>query len=125
MTDQVERQRERHASPRYKERKHIKEPLGRLNPHQSYARKKRNDFNARCEFLVRSEGLEPPRFYSLPPQGSASTNSATSALVGSVPKVMPDRINGAGCNKSGMQGQGLPRGCLTDVSGVFRPASMG
>src|SRR6266540_1813360 len=29
--------------------------------------------------LVRSEGLEPPRFYSLPPQGSASTNSATSA----------------------------------------------
>src|SRR6202035_2888284 len=31
--------------------------------------------------LVRSEGLEPPRFYSLPPQGSASTNSATSAFV--------------------------------------------
>src|SRR5207237_7067620 len=31
--------------------------------------------------LVRSEGLEPPRFYSLPPQGSASTNSATSAKV--------------------------------------------
>jgi integrase len=29
--------------------------------------------------VVRSEGLEPPRFYSLPPQGSASTNSATSA----------------------------------------------
>src|SRR3954467_5620085 len=29
--------------------------------------------------LVRSEGLEPPRCYSLPPQGSASTNSATSA----------------------------------------------
>lgn len=37
---------------------------------------------ANCIFLdmVRSEGLEPPRFYSLPPQGSASTNSATSAL---------------------------------------------
>jgi hypothetical protein len=30
--------------------------------------------------VVRSEGLEPPRFYSLPPQGSASTNSATSAF---------------------------------------------
>src|SRR3954447_4095514 len=29
--------------------------------------------------MVRSEGLEPPRCYSLPPQGSASTNSATSA----------------------------------------------
>ena len=32
--------------------------------------------------LVRSEGLEPPRCYSLPPQGSASTSSATSANVG-------------------------------------------
>ena len=30
--------------------------------------------------LVRSRGLEPPRCYSLPPQGSASTNSATSAF---------------------------------------------
>ena len=29
--------------------------------------------------MVRSRGLEPPRCYSLPPQGSASTNSATSA----------------------------------------------
>ena len=29
--------------------------------------------------VVRSEGLEPPRCYPLPPQGSASTNSATSA----------------------------------------------
>jgi hypothetical protein len=51
--------------------------------------------------VVRSEGLEPPRFYSLPPQGSASTNSATSALgdrrdlrpIGSRPD--RDRINGA------------------------------
>jgi hypothetical protein len=56
--------------------------------------------------LVRSEGLEPPRFYSLPPQGSASTNSATSACWGSA--MMPDRINGAGCNKSKMGRQGLP-----------------
>src|SRR6266478_1080873 len=31
--------------------------------------------------VVRSEGLEPPRCYSLPPQGSASTNSATSARI--------------------------------------------
>lgn len=29
--------------------------------------------------MVRSEGLEPPPCYGLPPQGSASTNSATSA----------------------------------------------
>ncbi len=43
-------------------------------------RKKPNHFNVKCGFVVRSEGLEPPRFYSLPPQGSASTNSATSAL---------------------------------------------
>ena len=30
--------------------------------------------------MVRSRGLEPPRCYSPPPQGGASTNSATSAL---------------------------------------------
>src|SRR5712672_1653558 len=56
-------------------------------------------------FLVRSEGLEPPRCYSLPPQGSASTNSATSAWeIGT--ELAPDRINGRRCNKSGMEGQG-------------------
>ena len=44
--------------------------------------------------LVRSEGLEPPRFYSLPPQGSASTNSATSAWETGT-GIVPDRINGA------------------------------
>jgi hypothetical protein len=63
--------------------------------------KKFSDFNAKRGFMVRSEGLEPPRFYSLPPQGSASTNSATSALgdrrdsrpIGSRPD--RDRINGA------------------------------
>jgi hypothetical protein len=31
------------------------------------------------------------------------------ALVWIGPGVMPDRINGAGCNKSGVQGQGLPK----------------
>src|SRR5262245_17652455 len=35
--------------------------------------------------MVRSRGLEPPRCYSLPPQGSASTNSATSASKGAGP----------------------------------------
>src|SRR5690606_34769201 len=30
--------------------------------------------------LVRSRGLEPPRVAPLPPQGSASTNSATTAV---------------------------------------------
>src|SRR4051812_48786184 len=44
--------------------------------------------------LVRSEGLEPPRFYSLPPQGSASTNSATSAK-GCGRRAKAGRINGA------------------------------
>src|SRR6516225_6104258 len=43
--------------------------------------------------LVRSEGLEPPRCYSLPPQGSASTSSATSANVGR--PLLRGRINGA------------------------------
>ena len=42
-------------------------------------RKKLQRFQGKTWVLVRSEGLEPPRFYSLPPQGSASTNSATSA----------------------------------------------
>src|SRR5204863_10171836 len=43
--------------------------------------------------MVRSEGLEPPRFYSLPPQGSASTNSATSAFgdAGLRPEGRPDQ----------------------------------
>ena len=40
---------------------------------------KRTAENRKGIKLVRSEGLEPPRCYSLPPQGSASTNSATSA----------------------------------------------
>src|SRR6478735_8083542 len=44
--------------------------------------------------LVRSEGLEPPRCYSLPPQGSASTNSATSAWETGT-ELAPDRINRA------------------------------
>jgi uncharacterized membrane-anchored protein len=40
----------------------------------------KTDFGSEgCWDVVRSEGLEPPRCYSLPPQGSASTNSATSA----------------------------------------------
>src|SRR5580692_2801218 len=57
--------------------------------------------------VVRSEGLEPPRFYSLPPQGSASTNSATSAWeIGAGSKAGPDQRRR--CNKSGMEGQGLP-----------------
>ena len=50
--------------------------------------------------LVRSEGLEPPRCYSLPPQGSASTNSATSAWeIGT--ELAPDRINGADVTNQG------------------------
>src|SRR6266700_2867275 len=39
--------------------------------------------------LVRSDGLVPARFYSLPPQGSASTNSATSAILGSARGLHP------------------------------------
>jgi hypothetical protein len=55
-------------------------------------RKKPYDFRFQRRFMVRSEGLEPPRFYSLPPQGSASTNSATSA---GMPAQGSGRINGA------------------------------
>jgi hypothetical protein len=35
-----------------------------------------------CKGLVRSKGLEPSRLAALPPQGSASTNSATTARHG-------------------------------------------
>jgi Phage integrase family len=44
--------------------------------------------------VVRSEGLEPPRFYSLPPQGSASTNSATSAWETGAGMAGPDQRRG-------------------------------
>jgi hypothetical protein len=45
--------------------------------------------------MVRSEGLEPPRCYPLPPQGSASTNSATSAKEKPEPEERRYRISGA------------------------------
>src|SRR4029077_1463711 len=60
------------------------------------------------EFVVRSEGLEPPRCYSLPPQGSASTNSATSASSQSGTGFCAGPHQRRRCNKSGMGGQGLP-----------------
>src|SRR5204863_10104599 len=57
---------------------------------------KRQRFQIENQLLVRSEELEPPRFYSLPPQGSASTNSATSAwLEDRSSGLAPGRINGA------------------------------
>src|SRR6202012_6127913 len=63
--------------------------------------------------LVRSEGLEPPRFYSLPPQGSASTNSATSAReIGT--ELPPDRINGADVTNRGWG----DKACEGSVSGT-------
>ncbi len=56
--------------------------------------------------MVRSEGLEPPRCYSLPPQGSASTNSATSAWeIGT--GLTPDRINGADVTNRGWRDKAL------------------
>src|SRR6266436_8169715 len=66
--------------------------------------------------VVRSEGLEPPRFYSLPPQGSASTNSATSAKA--------DRHKGwpgqrRRCNKSTLGGQGPPAPQIKGLPWVF------
>ena len=62
-------------------RKVIKEEMKARTPSQAGSNfgKKCLNFNKLSVGMVRSEGLEPPRFYSLPPQGSASTNSATSA----------------------------------------------
>src|ERR1700749_1033153 len=56
--------------------------------------------------VVRSEGLEPPRCYPLPPQGSASTNSATSAKYHRQAGSGPDQRRR--CNKSTLGGQGPP-----------------
>src|SRR6202040_1455527 len=59
-------------------------------------------------FLVRSEGLEPPRFYSLPPQGSASTNSATSAWDTGW-RQRPRRIDGADVTNQGWRDKAVLR----------------
>src|SRR5260370_763384 len=59
---------------------------GKRVPHPRYT-----VHRASTRVVLRSEGLEPPRFYSLPPQGSASTNSATSAFPGSAPDLRPTR----------------------------------
>src|ERR1700742_639846 len=61
--------------------------------------------------LVRSEGLEPPRCYSLPPQGSASTNSATSAKRKA--QVGAGTRQRRRCNKSAMGVQGTNVGIQT------------
>src|SRR5712664_1971216 len=97
--------------------------------------KKRRKFNELSVGMVRSEGLEPPRFYSLPPQGSASTNSATSAFFRIGTRLRrtasrPDRdpINGAdvtnqrwrdkACERGGFQRDPMGRGsiCLTSTA---------
>lgn len=57
--------------------------------------------------MVRSEGLEPPRCYPLPPQGSASTSSATSAR-----RCRPEVVRVAGSAAAD----------LTNPSGGYKPA---
>ena len=49
----------------------------------------RNSFRKRWKRLVRAEGLEPPQLSSLEPKSSASTSSATPALIASIPAAMP------------------------------------
>ena len=75
--------------------------------------------------VVRSEGLEPPRFYSLPPQGSASTNSATSAReIGT--GLPPDRINGADVTNQGWGDKACERSVSgTDNGRIEAPGSAG
>src|SRR3954462_15995997 len=70
--------------------------------------------------VVRSEGLEPPRCYSLPPQGSASTNSATSAWETGT-GLPPDRINGADVTNHGWG----DKGCGHRRSGQLRARNTG
>ena len=64
---------------------------------------------------MRSEGLEPPPCYGLPPQGSASTNSATSAWeIGT--ELAPDRINGADVTNQGWRDKARWRSWLSRTS---------
>src|ERR1700720_2345848 len=65
--------------------------------------------------VVRSEGLEPPRFYSLPPQGSASTNSATSAFSRDRHRicVLPDQT-GPGPDQDRITGADVTNQCWRD-----------
>ena len=68
--------------------------------------------------VVRSEGLEPPRFYSLPPQGSASTNSATSAWDTGWSDAAR-RINGADVTNQGWRDKAVLRSNNYLTSGDF------
>src|SRR6476660_4551426 len=68
--------------------------------------------------MVRSEGLEPPRFYSLPPQGSASTNSATSAWDTGWSDAAR-RINGADVTNQGWRDKEVLRSDNYLTSGDF------
>src|SRR4051812_5127033 len=90
--------------------------------------------------MVRSEGLEPPRCYPLPPQGSASTNSATSArryrpevvrLAGSAVADLTNPSEGykpaRAPNSTSLEGKSLftarigPIGCRSPVRPLPRP----
>src|ERR1700733_9506733 len=80
----------------HKSDRKIREQFGRCEALQAYGSCR----TCRTRCLVRSEGLEPPRCYSLPPQGSASTNSATSAKIADN-GLAPGRIDGADVTNRG------------------------
>src|ERR1700754_1867262 len=80
------------------------------------AGKNGKDFNVKRGTMVRSEGPEPPRCYSLPPQGSASTNSATSAKT-TGRGLAPGRIDGADVTNRGWGDKGRRRPCRLSGAG--------
>src|SRR4051812_15330918 len=96
-------------------------PWDRNDNIPGHTRKDRKDFKLNCGFMVRSEGLEPPRCYPLPPQGSASTNSATSAKEKPEPEEERHRINGARVSNRCRGDKGRPALKYRSVDG-FRAA---
>jgi hypothetical protein len=84
--------------------------------------KKRRKFRHLSVGMVRSEGLEPPRFYSLPPQGSASTSSATSAWEAGF-SLVARRINGADVSNRSGGYKPAEASNSTSLQGKFRPVT--
>jgi hypothetical protein len=85
-------------------------------------RKKLKNFNTKRGCMVRSEGLEPPRFYSLPPQGSASTSSATSAWEAGF-RLVARRINGADVSNRSGGYKPAEASNSTSLQAKFRPVT--
>src|SRR5262245_9898095 len=62
--------------------------------------RQRSCISSGSKSLVRSRGLEPPRLAALPPQSSASTNSATTAVLLGAVRRMLARLDRRGARRN-------------------------